>query len=80
MNVVKLPKAFSSRLWRQAFADALIKFRPDMNPDAVDELSDSAFLSLSNLLPGDAAARYGQGGDLSARCSSSSVVSGSLRS
>jgi hypothetical protein len=73
MNVVKLSKAFSSGLWRQAFAEALIKFRPDMNPDAVDELSDSAYLSLANLLPGDAAARYTRGGDLSDRAGSKGV-------
>jgi hypothetical protein len=45
----------ASSAWRCAFADALIELRPDMNPDVADELSDSAFMSLSELKPRDAA-------------------------
>ena len=60
MNVVFLASAFPSSPWRRAFADALIRLRPDMNPDAADELSDSAYMSLGDLPPDDAATRYGE--------------------
>jgi len=46
--------------WRRTFADALIRLRPDMNPDAADEVSDSAYLSLGELKPDQAAAHYRQ--------------------
>lgn len=61
MNVVVLSAEFPSSSWRRSFADALIRLRPDMNPDAADELSDSAFLTLADLEPGDAAALCSQG-------------------
>ncbi|MBN8494050.1 MAG: hypothetical protein J0M00_21775 [Burkholderiales bacterium] len=48
--------------WRRTFADALIRLRPDMNPDAADEVSDSAYLSLGELEPDQAAVRYCQDG------------------
>jgi hypothetical protein len=63
MNVVVLSSEFPSSAWRRSFADALIRLRPDMNPDVADELSDSAFLSLGELEPGGAAAHFNQGGD-----------------
>lgn len=44
--------------WRRQFADALIRMRPDMNPDAADEISDSAFHVLGEFDPACAAARY----------------------
>lgn len=44
--------------WQYAFADALIGLRPDMNPDAAEELSDSALMELSDLPPSDAAALW----------------------
>ena len=47
---------FASSSWRQAFADALIRLRPDLNPDALDELSDSAYMRLAEMDPGNAAA------------------------
>ena len=53
---------FPSSAWRRAFADALIRLRPDLNPDAADELSDSAFLSLADQEPSRAATFYCQGG------------------
>jgi len=61
MNVVVLSAEFPSSSWRRSFADTLIRLRPDMNPDAADELSDSAFLTLGDLEPGDAAALCSQG-------------------
>jgi hypothetical protein len=61
MNVVVLSAEFPSSSWRRSFADALIRLRPDMNPDVADELSDSAFLSLGELEPGGAAMLFNQG-------------------
>jgi hypothetical protein len=61
MNVLKRSTEFPSSAWRQAFADALIQLRPELNPDVADELSDSAFLSLADREPSSAAASYSQG-------------------
>jgi hypothetical protein len=47
----------------------LIRLRPDLNPDAADELSDSAYLHLANLEPADAARLYGQVAEAPAGCS-----------
>jgi hypothetical protein len=33
----------SGSSWRRAFADASIRLRSDLNPDAADELSDTPF-------------------------------------
>ena len=55
-----------SSAWRRAFADALIELRPDLNPDVADELSDSAFMALSDLDTRSTATRYSQFGDLPA--------------
>ena len=67
MNVVVLTSEFPSSAWRQAFADALIRLRPDLNPDVADELSDSAFLTLADLDAPSAAAIYSRSGDLPTR-------------
>jgi hypothetical protein len=61
MNVLVLKTEFPSSAWRRAFAAALIRLRPDLNPDVADELSDSAFLSLADLEPSSAATLYSQG-------------------
>jgi hypothetical protein len=55
MNVLVLNTEFPSSPWRRAFADALIRLRPELNPDVADELSDSAFLRLADQEPGSAA-------------------------
>jgi hypothetical protein len=55
MSVVTVRKFFARSEWRRAFADTLIKLRPDMNPDAADELSDTAWGELSRLPPVEAA-------------------------
>lgn len=57
MNVVTQQMDQASD-WRSAFAEALIAARPEVNPDAADELADSAYLSLSALSPADAAALW----------------------
>lgn len=61
MNLVATSREFPSSSWRRLFADALIRLRPDMNPDAADELSDVAFLSLGELEPGSAATLFSKG-------------------
>lgn len=66
MNVIVPTSKFPGSAWRQEFADALIRLRPDLNPDLADELSDSAFLTHSDLDASSAAALYGRGGDLPA--------------
>lgn len=58
MNVFLLNPEFQSSAWRRAFATALIRLRPDLNPDVADELSDSAFLSLADQEPSSAAKFY----------------------
>jgi hypothetical protein len=63
MNVLVLNTESPSRSWRRAFADELIRLRPDLNPDLADELSDSAFLSLADLEPGSAATVFSRTGD-----------------
>lgn len=66
MNVVVPTSEFPSSVWRRAFADALIQLRPDLNPDVADELSDSAFVTLSDLDARSAAAKVSQSGNLPA--------------
>ena len=63
MNAVVLTNGSPSTSWRRAFAETLIRSRPDLNPDTADELSDSAYLRLADLDPSNAAAQYGRDGD-----------------
>ena len=62
MNAVVLTNGSPSTSWRRAFAETLIRSRPDLNPDTADELSDSAYLRLADLDPSNAAALYSRGG------------------
>jgi hypothetical protein len=50
--------AFKGSEWRQRFADALLRLLPHTNPDAADELSDSQFVTLSELPPERAAEAF----------------------
>jgi hypothetical protein len=54
---------FASSSWRRAFADELIRLRPDLNPDAVDELSDAAFLSHADIEPNLSARLFSRGSE-----------------
>jgi hypothetical protein len=54
--VEKEPLATSD--WRRCFAETLIRLQPDMNPDAADELSDSACLRYVQVHPAEAALQY----------------------
>ena len=58
MKVTTLFTTFRRSAWRRQFADCLIKLRPDMNPDAADELSDVAYQRMPQLGPELAARRY----------------------
>jgi hypothetical protein len=51
MTVTTLVTTFRRSAWRRQFADCLIKLRPDMNPDAADELSDKEYLLTPQLHP-----------------------------
>jgi hypothetical protein len=51
MTVTTLVTTFRRSAWRRQFADCLIKLRPDMNPDAADELSDRQYLLSAHLHP-----------------------------
>lgn len=48
--------------WRRLFAASLIKLRPDMNPDAADDASDTAWSTLSSLPPEQAAQQFNGSG------------------
>ncbi|MDE2371102.1 MAG: hypothetical protein KGN16_19185 [Burkholderiales bacterium] len=63
MNIATVTTPSPSHAWRHAFADALIRLRPDLNPDAADELSDAAWLRHAELDPRDAAELYGRNAD-----------------
>jgi hypothetical protein len=54
---------FAGSSWRRAFADELIRLRPDLNPDAVDELSDAAFLSHADVEPNLSARLFSRGSE-----------------
>ncbi|MDE2370814.1 MAG: hypothetical protein KGN16_17730 [Burkholderiales bacterium] len=68
MNITMMttPSPSPSHAWRYAFADALIRLQPDLNPDAADELSDAAYLCHADLDPRDAAELYGRGAHVQA--------------
>lgn len=55
MNYVLSATGNGDRSWRRVFADELIRLRPDLNPDAADELSDAAFLRHADLEPSQTA-------------------------
>lgn len=56
MTVASQTTPYAGQAWRRVFADTLIRIQPGINPDAADELSDSAYLTLGTMSPSDAAA------------------------
>ena len=66
MNVAVLTSEFPSSSWRRAFASALIRLHPELNPDAADELADTAYPRLANLDPDQAAELHDRSGSVSA--------------
>jgi len=58
MNALAENESLATSDWRRCFAETLIRLQPDMNPDAADELSDSACLHYVTVPPAEAALRY----------------------
>jgi|GEM_PF-5334231 len=54
-SVVAIRPELEPRLWKIRFADAVIALCPDVNPDAVDEASDSEVAAFRLLEPAAAA-------------------------
>jgi hypothetical protein len=50
-NVRTLRAAFPGSDWKSSFVNALIRLRPDINPDAADEISDSEFATAQAMQP-----------------------------
>ncbi len=51
-------RTFEGTDWKRAFAEAVIRLRPDMNPDRADELSDTEYLESRHVDPAVAAVRW----------------------
>ena len=56
-NIRTLRDTFPGSDWKSAFVNALMRLRPDLNPDAIDEISDSEFAVAQAMHP-DAAATH----------------------
>jgi hypothetical protein len=54
-TVATLRDKFDKTDWKVAFAGALLRLRPSMNPDAADEISDAQYLISHGREPDDAA-------------------------
>ena len=57
-NVRKLRAAFPGTDWKSSFVTALMRLRPDMNPDAADEISDLQFAVAQAMQPETAASHW----------------------
>jgi hypothetical protein len=57
-TITVLRSNFDSTHWKRAFADCLMSLRPDMNPDAADEISDKEYLQAKDFDPSAAARRW----------------------
>ncbi|MDP9044611.1 MAG: hypothetical protein M3O01_07365 [Pseudomonadota bacterium] len=53
-----LRNAFPGSDWKSAFVKTLLGLRPDLNPDAADEISDSEFEARKSLRPDIAAQNW----------------------
>lgn len=49
---------FGGTEWKKAFAESVMRLRPDMNPDRADELSDREYLEAKHIEPAVAALRW----------------------
>lgn len=54
-NIRTLRAAFAGSDWKSKFVNALMRLRPEMNPDAADEISDSEFAVAQAMHPDTAA-------------------------
>ena len=59
-NIRTLRNAFPGMEWKSAFVSALMRLRPDMNPDAADEISDSEFAIAQAMHPDAAASHWAE--------------------
>lgn len=50
-NIRTLRTVFPGSDWKSSFVAALLRLRPDINPDAADEISDSEFAAAQALQP-----------------------------
>lgn len=57
-NIRTLRAAFPGAQWKVAFVSALMRLRPDLNPDAIDEISDSQFAVAQTMHPDVAASQW----------------------
>jgi hypothetical protein len=53
-----LRTAFIGTSWKCQFAEHLTRLRPDLNPDAADEISDVVHMEHADLTPAEAANRW----------------------
>jgi hypothetical protein len=53
-----LRTAFIGTSWKCQFAEQLTRLRPDLNPDAADEISDAMHRDHADLTPAEAANRW----------------------
>jgi hypothetical protein len=53
-----LRTAFIGTSWKCQFAEHLTRLRPDLNPDAADEISDAVHREHADLSPAEAANRW----------------------
>jgi hypothetical protein len=56
-----LRTAFLGTSWKCQFAEHLTRLRPDLNPDAADEISDSVYPHHDRFTPAEAARRWQNG-------------------
>jgi hypothetical protein len=57
-NVAVLRTTFAGTSWKCEFAECLTRLRPDLNPDAADEISDAMFRRGVSLTAAEAAHRW----------------------
>ncbi len=50
-NIRTLRNAFPGFDWKASFVSTLLRLRPDLNPDSVDEISDSEFAASQAMQP-----------------------------
>lgn len=57
-NIRTLRTAFAGSDWKSSFVTALLSLRPDLNPDAADEISDAEFATAQAMQPEIAATHW----------------------
>ena len=57
-NISVMRVNFEGTEWKKAFAESVMRLRPDMNPDRADELSDAEYVQGRQIDPAVAALRW----------------------